>query len=759
MPSQLVNFTLSNLSSGVTQQYQEGRFDSQVNDMINCIPNLTRGVLRRNPINTRGILPGLPANLTDAYVYTYDRGTGDEQYMVTVPGDGKIYVHNVNTGILKYTSPTSTYLSLSIGQIARETFKAMTIGDTTFIVNISKTPKFTTATTPTTGFSDMAFYWIKKTASVVTEQKQTQTDPITTGSYLKGYTYDLNGEQLVAHINTLPGVTEVQLNTGPDIATYFASKALAVVDKSSRSIAYKTGFTGSDWTWSDSFGDEASLGVWETIDSASKLPVNLPSDLNNFVVQVTSGTSDAFDDYYLQYDYPNKSWKEVTKPGVLFELDGSSMPHALYRLASGNFTFNTFQEVAADGLSLTGTSAWGDRVVGGSDSIEDPSFLLSPIIDIFFFRNRLGFLTKDNIILSQTGAYGDFFLQTIQDTLDDDPIDLAVASTDVTVLRHAVPTAGQLVLFSDDTQFILRADNGPLTVNTAEITALSNYTYGKDADAKAVGNKIYFSSQAGGFSQMYAYNVTDGGQQLTEAVNLSLHIPTYMSNTINKIVGHSVLGFTFLKDSTNPKELTVLSSVNKQNDELQRAFHKWEFSKNIVDTSIINNDLYLLFSDGDLCYMSLEVPGDIDTIVYNDTHSDGIVDYLSGIKFSEFFVRDGSGKGTTRGRLQLRTLLYTINDDSKYQTELISTTRTTSTEGFYGPIWDDTDVWDDTLRWLDVDPLYTRVYIDDSKVTVMSNSKEVEILFRNNSTLATKGFELSTVNAEAFFSQRSTRTK
>ena len=51
MPSQLVNNTLSSLSGGVTQQYQEGRFDSQVSSMDNCIPSITRGVIRRNPVN------------------------------------------------------------------------------------------------------------------------------------------------------------------------------------------------------------------------------------------------------------------------------------------------------------------------------------------------------------------------------------------------------------------------------------------------------------------------------------------------------------------------------------------------------------------------------------------------------------------------------------------------------------------------------------------------------------------------------------
>ena len=92
----------------------------------------------------------------------------------------------------------------------------------------------------------------------------------------------------------------------------------------------------------------------------------------------------------------------------------------------------------------------------------------------------------------------------MQDTLDDDPIDLAVASTDVTVLRHAVPTAGQLILFADDTQFALSSADAILTPNSADIIPLSNYTYGKGADARAIGNRVYFSNQAG---RITSYNV------------------------------------------------------------------------------------------------------------------------------------------------------------------------------------------------------------------------------------------------------------
>jgi len=758
MAGKLINNTLSSLAQGVTQQYQEGRFDSQVTSMSNCIPSITRGVLRRNPITPVAQLQGLPTDLSDCFVYTYDRGTDTEQYMVVIPGDGSLRVYNTNDtdGVALYTKTGDAYLTL-VGLRAKETFSALTIGDHTFIVNQSVQTSFTAAVASSSGYSDMAFYWIKKTTLVVHEQYTSSTE---VGSLMKGYTYTLNNLEVEGTEETRPGQTAIELSSAYDIATEFAADvANSLVDTAEDAIAYKTSFVGSDWSWSDTFGDEASIGVWKVVKESGDLPVNMPSALDGFIVKVSGGTSAEFDDYYLQYDYTDKTWSEVAAPGSLTTLDPTTMPHVLYRL-TGGFEFNEFQGIITDGSALDGVSKWGMRESGGDDELENPSFVGKSINNIFFHKNRLGFITNDSIVLSRTSDYGNFFFQTLQNVLDDDPIDLAVASQDVTILRHAVPTAGQLILFADDTQFSLDALEGPLTPNSADITPLSNYTYGNRAAAKAVGNRVFFANQAGGYSQIYSYRITDAGSKLTEANAMTLHLPTYIDNTISRIIGHDVLGYTFMETETYPKQLTVLTSILKGQEDLQNAFHRWVFEKDIVSTHIINNDLYILFSDGDLVSMNLEIPGDIDTISYLDKYNsiDAVVEYESAIVFSEFFFRDADGKGSVRGRYQLRTLQYTIEESSRYVTEIFNTDSNLFDEDtMYGTIWDDTDTWDDTLIWVDIDPLYSRIYTDDDKVTVMANSKKVIITFKSSTEAPSKGFELSTANLEGYFFQRSTR--
>jgi len=774
----LINNTLSNLAGGVTEQYQEGRFDSQVSAMVNCMPSLTRGVLRRNPLEaiTTLINPSakltpraIPADLTNCFVYSYDRGTGLEQYLIVIPGDGFIHTFNANDGSHLYTNNSiDNYLVAAVGTTAKDAFEALTIGDHTFIVNSTVTTSMLDDVATSTGYSDMALYWIKKTTSVVTGQKEDTTNHII-GTSSKGYTYTLNGDTIIGEEATAP-YTPVDMNNAYKIATEFTTNTgTSLVDEVKDAVCYNKNFTGSSWEWSDSFGDEASVGVWKTVDSSAKLPAKLPTALDGFIVKVSGGTQSDADDYFLQYVYKDSSgeavetWKEIAAPGSKIRIDSSTMPHVLYRLTLDSWEFNTYQGVDSSNPSapvLDSKSKWTERKAGGLDPIDDPSFLGNCITNIFFHKNRLGFITSDSVILSMTGDYGSFFVQTIQEVLDDDPIDLAVASTDVTILRHAVPTAGQLIIFADDTQFSLQSVTGPLTPNSADIVPLSNYTYGNRANAKSIGNRVFFANQAGGDSQLYSYKVTEQGSNLTEATPMTLHLPTYIDSTTSKIIGHDVLGYIFIEEAGIPNRLTVLTSVLRGSEELQNAFHRWTFEEDIVSTQIINNDLYILFSNGDFTKMSLEVPSRLEDTVYLDTYNvvDGPQVFNSSILFSEFFVRDKEGKGTVRGRYQLRTIKYTVTEDSRYITCIYNTDHSILDEDtMMGPTWIDTDVWDDTKIWVDINPLYTREYIDDDLVTIMSNSKKVRITFKSSEAEPSKGFELSTANIEGFFHQRSRR--
>ena len=766
MPSRLINRTLDKISSGVTQQYEEGAYESQVREMVNCMPSLSRGILRRNPLSrVKPIYDNIAANglyqpPLDSFVYMYDRGTEDELYVIIIDRDNLRVYNLIDTQYLpKYVMPIAgTYLEIPITKSPKDSYDMVTIGDHTFITNkhkvVSMLPDIGTSV-DISNWEDKAFYWIKKTTGVLVAQiTETTSTTSNAGNKLEGYKYTLNGTTVQGEKVTSPFSPTVDRLNAPEIAAELASQLGTNYTADGNFVLNST---ASAWEWEDSFGNEASLGVWREVSAASKLPAKLPASQDGFIVRVSGGTSAKDDDYFLQYNHTEETWTEVRNPTSTYKFDYTTMPHVLYRLADGSFIFDEYKEVAEDGLSLTDI-AWEDRKVGDEVTNEDPSFVGTTINRIFFYKNRLGFLTTSNIILSGTGDYGNFFSQTVQDVLDDDPIDLAVATTNVTVLRDVANTSGSLLLFADDAQFELLAQGGGvLTPNTADIRAVSRYDFNPDVQVRPIGNKVYFTSKSGGYSQLFSYKISDQGAQVTEATPLTLHIPSYLPSTLTKMEGHSVLGYSFLLDNVNRKDLYVLTNTSVGSQDIQNAFGRWTFNYDIVSIGIINNNLVILFSTGEVGQIELEIPGDITQVEYIDNFSTPKT-YNSYIELLQFFWRDANGRGTSRGRLQLRTLKYTMHKGSKYLTTLLNTNLVAiKTEGTYGDYWNDTDIWDDSLNWLDVNPVYTRMYFNDDKVTVMSDSRYIDIKIGENPNEPTKGFELATINAELLFHQRSFR--
>ena len=104
-----------------------------------------------------------------------------------------------------------------------------------------------------------------------------------------------------------------------------------------------------------------------------------------------------------------------------------------------------------------------------------PTFVDNTIQQAFFHNNRLGFLTSDNVSMSQTGEFFNFYHISALAQTDADPLDINCSSIKPAVLHAVIPTAQGLVLFSKSQQFIMFSDDQVLTPTTAIIRGISNY--------------------------------------------------------------------------------------------------------------------------------------------------------------------------------------------------------------------------------------------------------------------------------------------
>ncbi len=171
------------------------------------------------------------------------------------------------------------------------------------------------------------------------------------------------------------------------------------------------------------------------------------------VYEITGAADSSAKSYYLQHD--GDVWLEVLKPGLKNELAGATMPHILQLTNTNEFTFSLAE--------------WGDRTVGDNDTSPLPSFIDESVSNITFFKDRFGILSQENIILSQLKSenYYNFFPTSSIDVLDDDPIDISATSGEIAPLRSSMVYDKDLILFSDEKQFALSSGDKALAPTSA----------------------------------------------------------------------------------------------------------------------------------------------------------------------------------------------------------------------------------------------------------------------------------------------------
>ena len=85
-----------------------------------------------------------------------------------------------------------------------------------------------------------------------------------------------------------------------------------------------------------------------------------------------------------------------------------------------------------------------------------------------------------------------FFPDTVLTIVDSHPIDVAASHTKVAILKHAVTMGEQLILFSEQTQFILSSSADNLTPLTANVLVATEFESSDDAPPVGSGSSIYF---------------------------------------------------------------------------------------------------------------------------------------------------------------------------------------------------------------------------------------------------------------------------
>ena len=147
--------------------------------------------------------------------------------------------------------------------------------------------------------------------------------------------------------------------------------------------------------------------------------------------------------------------------------------------------------------------SWASKEVVYDDTHPHPSVVGKNIKDMFFYQNRLGFLSSDSVVLSQHGDYFNFFQGSAIAVSDADPIDMTASSTRPATLKAAVGTPKGLLLFAENSQFLLDSQDSIFGPSTFKITEIASYIYSSYVRPLETGVYIMFSTEADTFIKIY----------------------------------------------------------------------------------------------------------------------------------------------------------------------------------------------------------------------------------------------------------------
>ncbi len=585
-----VTQTIPNFLGGVSNQPDDKKLPGQVREALNAYPDPTFGLTKRPGFKYLDTLAddtgGTAFNNTDLDngKWFYINRDADERYLGCIVGnateaDAAIHVWNVAEADSSgdYVKCAITYASTSrqyLNSTTASDYNFINVRDTSIITNKTKVvtavagdtynPK-RVATIRINLVEYSAKYEVKITISSTTTTHTVNTKAGDTASSDADTTNFLDYDDILTALKTEIGSTV-------STCTIIGS-TLELEHSADFTVEVSGGIAGSALTV---YQNEVE-GVTE-LSSGTK---------HNRVVQISNPHSTA-GIHYAKFVADNGVsgngvWEETLGPGKEKGLTSSTMPHKLYNTAKNAFTFSVIEDDSTNYAGVFGTG----RIVGDDNTNSHPSFKGSTIQQAFYYNNRLGFLTADNVSMSQSGDYFNFYSQTAQTATAADPIDLSCSSIKEATLHGIIPTASGLLLFSQNQQFIMYSADGNLSPQTALIRGLSNYKMDEKIDPVDVGTHVNFISKThttAGFTRVFAMQ-PQGAQQLPTVVDVGRVASEYVPATIDSLLVNPQNSFIAMYGKTTDKVYFYRTHSDGERDVIQSWFN-WQLPGNthFVDT-------------------------------------------------------------------------------------------------------------------------------------------------------------------------------
>jgi len=309
----------------------------------------------------------------------------------------------------------------------------------------------------------------------------------------------------------------------------------------------------------------------------------LPSmNKDGYVAQISNAADLDTDDYYVKFEANNGSsgagsYNECVRPNnfssnsdpMVLGLNPATMPHALINNRDGTFTF-TKLDFASKGST---ENYWKDREVGDDVSNPFPTFVGGTIQEMFFHRNRLGFISGEQVVMSQPGQYFNFFIVSAITTSDDNPIDITVSDIKPAFINHILPIQKGMMMFSDNGQFLLFTESDIFSPKTVRLKKLSSYECDATIQPVDLGTSVLFTSNVSAYARAFEATILDQSTP-PNILEQTRVVPEFLPKDITKSTNSTSIGITTYgkKGDTSVYHYKYYNTGDKRE---QSAWYTW----------------------------------------------------------------------------------------------------------------------------------------------------------------------------------------
>ncbi len=651
-----INSTLGTPIQGVSTQPPKVRNEGQCSEQINMIPDPVNGLISRYGSEFIGrIADTLPSGTK---FHMYDRGDGERYLMALEPNNTTPRVWDLDNGDeATVTAPDGPFGYLDIADPYNEA--AMnTVLDTTFIANKTIIPEATPKPDyepNLTTLINVQFADYGRTYKVLINGTEVATYQAPDGS-VNSHINQVDTSYVAEQLAGAPGtetideqIEELKMGirddyssftyldrrgssvpfsvereaTGEVFTRWYVSGNKIIIDRPPnsgiavgenfrvfyRDIARSSGLSdlsdfevdlrgnviiltntaGDDYTVEtiDGAAGQDLIAVKGQVNSVGQLPIDAPP---GYIVKVLGDGQNAESAYWLEAQPQSEggsrvSWVETASPEVSLGIDAETMPHLLVRTSISPLEFEVQR------------GPWGARRAGNDTNNPMPSFIQDgvPINAVGTVQGRLFMLAGENIVMSVVDNFFDLFRYTVQVTTDDQPVDIYADTNRVNVLQQYAIQDGDLVVFSNNGQFVLPLSQ-PITSKTASLKPASTYETNVKAPAAASGRSIFFAFDYGvssGISELYSDTYVDKKR----AESRTDHVRGYIEGSVRHMDTSPNIDTLLVK--AGPDNVIYTYNWLVSGDQLlQSAWGKWVFPEgsDVLYFQFLRDEVYFLVS-------------------------------------------------------------------------------------------------------------------------------------------------------------------